>query len=106
MLELTDFQLGIITECTVLANYGRIVYNGDSYYLDSPRLGRKVDIPEEDINNLIDNGVLHKHKHGGVKFDNVKAEEIYPRLFVIEKIPHPKHERMHLDVCRFPFAIS
>lgn len=105
MNDINDFLKGIITECTMVVNGGRIIFNGISFYCESPRLGRKIDISNEDIQSLVNNGYANYLFNGAIKLNSKKMDEIYYDLFQIEKIPHPKHERMTLDVVKMHYLL-
>lgn len=105
MNDLNDFLRAVIVECTAISNRGRIVFNGTSFYCEAPRLGKKFDISNEDIQLLVDQGYADRLWNGAIKLNSKKMDEIYYDLFVIEKIPHPKHERMTLDVIKYNYLL-
>lgn len=105
MNDINDFLKGVITECTIVANQGRIVFNGIKFYLDAPRLGKKIDISDEDINALVDGGYATRLFNGAIRLNSKKMDEIYYDLFRVEKIPHPKHERMTIDRSIFIYQL-
>lgn len=105
MNDINDFLKGVITECGEMANCGRIVFNGVKFYLDSPRLGRKIDIPDEDINSLVEGGYATRQFNGAVKLNSKKLEDVHYELFQVEKYPHPKHPGMMLDKATYLYLL-
>jgi len=104
MNDINDFLKGVITECTIMVNHGRIIYNGVKFYLDAPRLGKKIDISDEDVNLLVSGGYATRLFNGAIRLNAKKMDEIYYDLFRVEKVPHPKHEGMKIEhsVCLYP----
>lgn len=104
MKNLDEFDLCVITECTAMANPGRLVYSDSrGYYIDAPRLGRQIEVPRDVVDRMVKEGVGTINKYGGFLFDNRKCEEIYPQLYCMKDKPNPEHPEKKITYCEYNF---
>jgi hypothetical protein len=99
--DLTFTQKAIVTECLELANYGQVVMNERGYYLNSPRLGRRINLELGDIDALVEAGYGQKNRYGGFTFNLAKCEELHTSLVETTTKPHPEHPGKHIQVVNF-----
>lgn len=101
-MSLCEFDLSVITECTAMANPGRLIFSSSNgYYVEAPRINQKIEVPKESIDRMVAAGVGSVNRYGGFEFDAKKCEEIYFTLFTSKEIPHPEHPGKKIQYCEY-----
>lgn len=103
---LSAYELAIVTECTVRVPRSRIVYiQGNGYFLDHARFGKRELICNLQIENLIRLGYLSKNRYGGVVF-TLKCEDLYDDLIMVNKVQSKLHPNKMVDSAHILFGVE